>query len=169
MALINGESQPGRRRISLAHELGHWLSGDAYDTAASSETEKLLNAFAVHFLAPRAGVRRKWFEREDWSLRDRALAVASYFRLSWTAAITHLKNLNLINFQQDEALRAEEPRRGDFARLQIPWEPELECPYLSPQLTNAIVVGLESGQIDAFREMELLRGTVSMNKLRALV
>nr|NLI50360.1 helix-turn-helix domain-containing protein [Propionibacterium sp.] len=71
-AVINGDAEPGRRRMTLAHELGHWLFGDAFDVDATLDTEKKINAFAIHFLAPRAGVRDVWAQHSAWSVRDRA-------------------------------------------------------------------------------------------------
>lgn len=54
-AVVNGDTDSGRRRMTLAHELGHWLCGDAYDVWARDDRERMLNSFAIHFLAPRAG------------------------------------------------------------------------------------------------------------------
>ena len=44
--------------MTLAHELGHWICGDAYDGSTGDDHEKMINAFAIHFLAPRAGVQK---------------------------------------------------------------------------------------------------------------
>jgi transcriptional regulator with XRE-family HTH domain len=57
VALVNGCIDPGRRRFSLAHELGHHLFGDAYapeiTISGSDDMERLINAFAIHLLLPR--------------------------------------------------------------------------------------------------------------------
>ena len=54
-AVVNGDSPPSRRRMTLAHELGHHICGDAYALEASRDSERIINSFAIHFLAPRAG------------------------------------------------------------------------------------------------------------------
>ena len=43
-AVINGDVGSGRRRMTLAHELGHWLFGDAYDAQASFDNEQMINS-----------------------------------------------------------------------------------------------------------------------------
>lgn len=84
---INGDLDSGRRRMTLAHELGHWLCGDAYDAVAGTDSERMIFSFAIHFLAPRSGVVRAWNSRADWSNRDRALAVGAAYHLSWSATV----------------------------------------------------------------------------------
>jgi IrrE N-terminal-like domain len=85
--VAGGGVRSGRRRMTLAHELGHWLCGDAYDGSPGDDHEKMIMSFAIHFLAPRAGVVKVWNEHSEWSTRDRALAVGAKFRLSWKAAV----------------------------------------------------------------------------------
>lgn len=165
VAVINGDAAAGRRRMTLAHELGHWLFGDAYDTGASLDSERMINSFAIHFLAPRAGVTRIWSEHLDWSLRDRALAVGVAFRLSWSAAISHLCNLSLISFSQREGLSTSEPRSGDYLRLGLAWTEELRSPYLSPGFTAACLTGYTSFQLTQSRVLELLRGSLRAEDL----
>jgi transcriptional regulator with XRE-family HTH domain/Zn-dependent peptidase ImmA (M78 family) len=164
-AVINGDAPPGRRRMTLAHELGHWLSGDAYDAEASIDSERMINSFAIHFLAPRAGLYKVWNERPDWDLRDRALAVGASFRLSWSAALGQLRNVDIIDQGAHRRLADEEPRRGDFLRLGLKWVDELISPYVSPGFASASVNGYVSGRLTAARTVELLRGTLEIDDL----
>lgn len=160
-AVINGDASAGRRRMTLAHELGHWLSGDAYDQSASPDTEKLISSFAIHFLAPRAGVQAAWDRHSNWGVRDRALSVGASFRLSWSATVGQLRNLGLIDSVQRTALIDEDPRSGDYKRLGLSWTDELTAPYLSPGFAAACLNGFVSGRLTQSRSLELLRGTVS--------
>jgi transcriptional regulator with XRE-family HTH domain len=164
-AVINGDAPPGRRRMTLAHELGHWLSGDAYDSEASIDSERMIYSFAIHFLAPRAGLRKVWNEHPDWDLRDRALAVGASFRLSWSAALGQLRNLNIINQMDHQRLADDEPRHGDYLRLGLRWVDELSGPYVSPGFASASVNGYVSGRLTAARAVELLRGTLEIDDL----
>jgi len=161
VAVIIGDDGSGRRRMTLAHELGHWLFGDAYDTEASLDNEPMINSFAIHFLAPRAGVTRVWSEHSDWSLRDRALAVGVAYRLSWSATISQLRNIELISYEDRERLSTTEPRSGDYLRLGLSWNDELEYPYLSPGFIAACLTGYTSSGITEARVLELLRGLLS--------
>lgn len=160
-AVINGDAPPGRRRMTLAHELGHWLCGDAYDSQASADSEKMINSFAIHFLAPRTGVYAVWRSNPHWPGRDRALAVGASFRLSWSAAIGHLRNVELISHDEHRTLSSNEPRAGDYARLALSWTDELASLHLSPGFTSACLNGYVSGRLTSSRTIELLRGTLT--------
>ena len=164
-AVLNGDIPAGRRRMTLAHELGHWIFGDAYDSEASISSEQMINSFAIHFLAPRAGVVRVWNEQKSWATRDRALAVGAEFRLSWSAAVSQLRNLGLIDYDQHRALSDDEPRRGEYLRLGLAWTEELAAPYLSPAFTAAVLTAYTDGRLTAARSLELLRGTLSADHL----
>jgi transcriptional regulator with XRE-family HTH domain len=164
-AVINGDADSGRRRMTVAHELGHWLFGDAYDTQAGGDNEQMINSFAIHFLAPRAGVTRVWTDLNDLPERDRALAVGVAFRLSWSATISQLRNLDLIPHQERDRLASQEPRKGDYLRLGLSWTDELQAPYLSPGFIAACLTGYESGSLTSARTLEFLRGQLTAEDL----
>lgn len=163
-AVINGQSPPGRRRMTLAHELGHWLSADAYDDAAPLDTEPFVRSFAVHFLAPGPGLRTVWEHHSD-PPRDRALRAAATYRLSWSAAVSQLCNTGLLSQAEHDTLRKSEPRRGDYLRLGLTWSEELASGYLSPQFCAACLTAYTHGTLTAARTLELLRGTVTADDL----
>lgn len=164
VAVINGDVDSGRRRMTLAHELGHWLCGDAYD-AAAADCEKMLFSFAIHFLAPRSGVTRVWYDHREWSNRDRALAVAAAYHLSWSAAVNQLHNLDLIDWNEAQTLFHREPRTGDYVHLKLTWAREPKSPYLSPNFAAACMEGYISGRLTPARTVELLRGTITRDDL----
>jgi hypothetical protein len=151
--------------MTLAHEFGHWLCGDAYDSQASLNSEKMINSFAIHFLAPRGGVHAVWDQREDWRIRDRALAVGASFRLSWSATLGQLRNINLITLDEHRALSEDEPRSGDYLRLSLSWADELASPYVSPGFAAACLNGYVSGRLTSDRTIELLRETLAKSDL----
>ncbi|MHB1712882.1 MAG: ImmA/IrrE family metallo-endopeptidase, partial [Acidimicrobiales bacterium] len=94
VAIVNGSTDPGRRRFSLAHELGHHLVGDAYEPTprlgAATDTERLLNTFAAYLLVPRSAAVATWNECSHQSSRHVAVALAVRFRVSWTVACNQL-------------------------------------------------------------------------------
>jgi len=165
VAVINGDVDSGRRRMTLAHELGHWLCGDAYDAMAATDCEKMIFSFAIHFLAPRSGVLRVWNSHNEWSNRDRALAVSATYHLSWSAAVGQLSNLGLIDWREREMLLDQEPRKGDYVHLKLTWEKEPKSPYISPGFAAACIEGYVSGRLTAARTVELLRGTMTRDDL----
>jgi transcriptional regulator with XRE-family HTH domain len=160
-SVVNGDAPTGRRRMTLAHELGHWLTGDAYDVQSSVDNERMINSFAIHFVAPRAGVAAVWRQHGDWPIRDRALAIGAVYRLSWSATLSQLKNLDLIERSEFEALSQDDPRAGDYLRLGLSWPDDLAGPYLSPGFAAACINAYASGQLTADRTLELLRGTLT--------
>ncbi len=164
-AVINGNAGSGRRRMTLAHELGHWLFGDAYDTQASLGNEQMINSFAIHFLAPRAGVAKVWSDHNDWPLRDRALAIGVAFRLSWSATISQLRNIGLVSHEERDRLSSSEPRSGDYMRLGLAWKDELDYPYLSPGFIAACLTGYTASKLTEARTIELLRGLLTTDEL----
>lgn len=164
VSVLNGDAPHGRRRMTLAHELGHWVTGDAYDARGSSD-ERMLNSFAIHFLAPRAGVYTVWDAQTDWPVRDRALAVGATFRLSWTAVLGQLRNLRLINQHELRTLEQQEPKRGDYLRRGLSWAEELQAPYLSPAFVTGCLMGFAARRLTTARTLELLRGTVLLDDL----
>jgi hypothetical protein len=151
--------------MTLAHELGHWLCGDAYDAVAGTDSEKMIFSFAIHFLAPRSGVVRVWNNHRDWSNRDRALAVGATYHLSWSAAVNQLRNLGLIEWTEYDSLLHHEPRKGDYVHLKLTWEKEPKSPYLSPGFAAACIEGYTSGRLTSARTVELLRGTMTRDDL----
>lgn len=164
-AVINGAAGSGRRRMTLAHELGHWLFGDVFDVQAPLDNEQMVNSFAIHFLAPRTGVNKLWAERSDMPLRDRALTVGVEYRLSWSATLGQLRNLDLVNHEQRDLLSRYEPKAGDYLRLGLSWADELAHPYLSPNLVAAVLRGYTAQTLTQAKTLELLRGILSVEEL----
>lgn len=168
VAVINGEADAGRRRMTLAHELGQWLFGDAYDSQGSLNSEQMINSFAIHFLAPRAGLLETWNAEPGRPARERALRAAAHYKLSWSAAVSQLRNLDLITHQERESLVADKPRAGDYMRLGLCWTEELRAPALSPGLSAAILNAYLDRALTPARALELLRGTLPSAGLPAL-
>ncbi|MFO6452453.1 MULTISPECIES: helix-turn-helix domain-containing protein [unclassified Aeromicrobium] len=163
--VINGQVPTGRRRMTLAHELGHWIFGDAYDSEASPQAEKMIDAFAIHFLAPRAGVTKSWNSHPAHSERDRALIVAFDFRLSWSATIAQLRNLGVISWRAHDEWAGFTPRAGDWLRLELERVEELEAPSLSPGFLAACLDAYSDDLLTEERTLELLRGLVRRDDL----
>jgi Zn-dependent peptidase ImmA (M78 family)/DNA-binding XRE family transcriptional regulator len=163
VAVINGTTDPGRRRFSLAHELGHHLTGDAYEPSprlGASDTERMFNAFAAHLLMPRSSVLSLWDEFAARSPRLAAIAVAVRFSVSWTAACNQLKNLGLIDSRERERLLGDDLRRGELFEFGERFAVELDPPSVPPAYARVVVSAYRRGQLTAARTVELLHGSV---------
>jgi len=163
VAVINGTADPGRRRFSLAHELGHHLTGDAYEPSprlGTSDTERMFNAFAAYLLMPRSSMLGIWGEFSAQSHRLAAIAVAVRFSVSWTVACNQLRNLDLIDSQERERLLENDLRRGELFEFGERFVVELDPPSVPPGYARAVVSGYRKRQLTAARTVELLHHSV---------
>jgi Zn-dependent peptidase ImmA (M78 family)/DNA-binding XRE family transcriptional regulator len=168
VAVVNGTTDPGRRRFSLAHELGHHLTGDAYEPSPRlgvPDTERMLNAFAAYLLMPRPSVLSVWSEFSAQSPRLAAIGVAVRFSVSWTAACNQLRNLDLIDFRERERLVADDLRRGELFEFGERFAIELDPPSIPPAYARAVVSGYRRGQLTAAKTVELLHQSVGEAEL----
>lgn len=163
VAVINGATDPGRRRFSLAHELGHHLVGDAYEPAprlGAGDTERMFQAFAAYLLMPRTAVLGLWEEFADQPVRRAAIAVAVRFSVSWTAACNQLRNLDLIDSRERERLVENALRKGELFEFGERFGIELEPPSIPPGYARSVVSAYRRKLLTAARTLELLHGTV---------
>jgi Zn-dependent peptidase ImmA (M78 family)/transcriptional regulator with XRE-family HTH domain len=172
VALVNGTADPGRRRFSLAHELGHHLLADEYTAdfglgTTRADREALINAFAVHFLMPRSSFCARWAELSaKWDDARLGLVVlAAEYRVSWSAAISHAVNLELISRSEFELLKVRRPTAADYFEVGVRFEEELRPVALAPAYSQAAVRAYRRGVISADRTIELLRRTVTAEDL----
>lgn len=167
VAVINGAVDPGRRRFNLAHELGHHLFADAYapevTISSGSDTERMINAFAVHLLLPRSGVEGVWRGFDDSRLA--ATAVAVRFRTSWSAVCSQLKNLGLIDEGRRADVVADPPTAADYVELGERWVSELDAPAIPPEYGRRVLRAYRDGRLTAARTTALLWGTVREEEL----
>jgi transcriptional regulator with XRE-family HTH domain/Zn-dependent peptidase ImmA (M78 family) len=164
-AVLGGQAEPGRRRWTAAHELGHHLLRDAYNTdvgvaATGSERERIIDAFAGEFLLPEADVVRAWDDhggRDDPQQPLRWLS-ASY-RVSWGAAVTAAARAHLVPAGRVRTLRAHSPTRGDLVRStgQEP-VPDLSVGTLGAKWRQAVLAAYLDRAISGSRTVEMLRG-----------
>lgn len=172
LAVINGEIAPGRRRATLAHELGHHLFGDAYSADWGTDTsaaERALDAFAGFLLLPRAGLTSRWHElrHEEHSARQSAIVASAEFRVSWSSALRALRHYELITPGERSQLEARSPTRADYLECGVRVTRELEPPYVATGVAAAAIKAYRSHWISADRVITMLRGQVDSDELPA--
>jgi Zn-dependent peptidase ImmA (M78 family)/DNA-binding XRE family transcriptional regulator len=168
VAVINGSTDPGRRRFSLAHELGHHLVGDAYEPSprlGGNDSERMLNAFAAYLLLPRTAVLDVWSDFAGSSVRRAAIAVAVRFSVSWTVACDQLRNLDLIESRERDLLVENDLRRGELFEFGERFVVELEPPSVPRAYASAIIAAYRHRRLTADRVVELLHDTVTEDDL----
>lgn len=171
VAVVNGEIDPGRRRLTLAHELGHHLFGDAYSVdwgTDTSDTEKALDAFAGFLLLPRAGIGGRWQElRAEHTPRQSAIIISAEFRASWGAALRHLRHYDLITRDEKTLLESKSPTRADYLECGVRVSEELQAPYVPTGVSAAAIRAYRSHRISAERVTAMLRGQIHIDELPA--
>lgn len=168
VAVVNGTTDPGRRRYTLAHELGHHLVGDAYEPSAhlaGTEGESMLNAFAAYLLMPRPAVVGVWNEFSGATARRAAIAVAVRFSVSWTAACNHLKNLGLIDSREREALVQNNLVKGELFEFGERFTVELDPPSIPQGYASSVIAAYRRKRLTPARTVELLHGTLGESDL----
>jgi Zn-dependent peptidase ImmA (M78 family)/DNA-binding XRE family transcriptional regulator len=169
VTIINGDTDSGRRRSTLAHELGHHLLGDAYSVdwgADTSATEQALDAFAGYLLLPRAGVTEHWRAlREKHALRQSAIILSAKFRVSWTAALLHLRAFDLITRDDQRLLASRSPTRADYLECNVRVVEELRPPYIPTGMAAAAIRAYRGHRLSAERVVTMLRGQVEIDEL----
>lgn len=165
VCLINGAADPGRRRFTAAHELGHFLFDDEYSaeaiTASSrSEREGLIDYFAAHFLLPEPALRQAWSSRGGHlDARGAAVEIAAEYRVSWRSLLTRLLESKLIDKDLRRQLFSSTPTKADFLARRIqPPQPDLEPPSVAPAVAEAILAAYYKDLITGDRALELLHG-----------
>jgi Zn-dependent peptidase ImmA (M78 family)/transcriptional regulator with XRE-family HTH domain len=166
VALISADSDSGRRRFTIAHELGHHVLADAYSTewvvgAGATEREKIINAFAIHFLMPRAAIGPRWKALHgDADPRGAAIRLAVEFGMSWSAACAQLHRVGCLSDQLHDALSLQKPTSVDLLERELTIHNDGSPPTVPPRYAAAVLRALNKGKLGRPRAVELLHGTV---------
>ena len=171
VALIGNARESGRRRFTIAHELGHHMLADKFAPewiigAGASDWEKVINAFAIHFLLPRQAAEQRW-KQHDGNVhpRDATIRIAVEFGLSWSAACAQLQRVGCLIGLSYEAIAHTPPRQLEFIELELMVRSDVNAPLVPPSYAAAVVRALKKGKIGPNRAIELLHGTAKQSDL----
>lgn len=172
VAVISGQAEPGRRRWTAVHELGHHLLQDEYHTdagvaASRDEREQVIDRFTEEFLLPEMDLRDAWNRVEEGeNHRDVLIDVAASYRVSWSAVVARARRVCLIDAVEARRLKAHTPVRGDFLAVHGSQPvPDLETGTTGPRWRRAVLTAWDQGVITAPRSVELLYGAVTGEEL----
>lgn len=166
VAVVGGGVNPGRRRATAAHELGHHLSGDEYSSdvsvsASTEQREKLMDAFAAELLLPAdaCAVRLKGVDGED--ARRELVRVCAEFRVSWSLALRALRRAG------DHRSFGDAPTDGDFleAHGSKP-DADLTTQTMAGAWVQACMAAVRADAITPSRAAEMMRTGVAAAELR---
>lgn len=169
VSLVNSNMKVGRRRLALAHELGHYLLADPYtvdwrvaDHANDAvPLESRLDRFARALLLPAAPITEQWREKVGRSgERSAAIVLASRFRVDMATLATRLKELGLADSETVASVRKYRTTQTDIVELNlhVPLE-ELDGTTVPRPFARAVLRLVRDERISRERALDLLQGT----------
>jgi len=166
-AVVSVRGDPGRRRATAAHELGHLVLGDEYSSdlgvhASRAERESVIDAFAAEVLLPISTFSKNASATEAIS-RDRLLQIAAMYRTSWSLAI---KQAEAAGFDIPKGWGRANPTKAEFLEA-LGWtpQPDLESVRVPPTFAQAVMQAWRTGRITRRRAVELMHGQIQEGDL----
>jgi transcriptional regulator with XRE-family HTH domain/Zn-dependent peptidase ImmA (M78 family) len=166
VAVVSLQGDPGRRRATAAHELGHLVAGDEYSNdlgvhASRAEREALIDAFAAELLLPSQVLNAERGASEGIS-RDQLIWLAARYRTSWSLAVGQAAHAGVLNAQARRDWGRSTPTRSEFMEA-LGWapQPDLEAIRVPPRYAQAVMEAWRSGAFTVTRVIELMHGQVS--------
>lgn len=170
VAVVSRTGEPGRRRATGAHELGHLIVGDEYSSdlgvsASRQEREDVIDAFAAELLLPSQAITES---RDGGGSVDRARLVelAALYRTSWTLALKQARHAGVIGRDDFRKLSADRPTRAEFMEA-VGWEPmpDLESVRVPPTYARGVMEAWRDNHITSVRAVELMHGQIERDDL----
>ncbi|WP_324191973.1 helix-turn-helix domain-containing protein [Nocardia puris] len=172
VAVVSSTRDPGRRRATAAHELGHMVLGDEYSSdlgggvaSARRDREAVIDAFAAELLLPVAAIRQSGPPTGD--PRAYLIELAARYRTSWTLAIRQAIVAGLID-PSDEVcwLSSSKPTHAEI-RQAVEWTPppDFDRVRVPPGYADAVLTAWTGNLITVARVIELMHGQVTRDDL----
>lgn len=163
VAVVNGSYQTGRRRLTLAHELGHYVFSDEYSTdwrvtePPAVRRECRIDRFARAFLLPAAALRSRWSGGDH--TRVDAVRLASEYRVDMATLARRLQELEIASPQELAVVRTTRTRQSDIVELGLIVADELSPPSLPDAYMKAVLNLYRREEVSAARALDLLLDT----------
>ncbi|MFC4125376.1 helix-turn-helix domain-containing protein [Nocardia rhizosphaerae] len=174
VAVVSRVGDPGRRRATAAHELGHMVLGDEYSSdlgggvaAAKSDREAVIDAFAAEFLLPADALRTVVGDND---LRAGLVTGSARYRTSWTLTLRQALAGGLIEKRDLSRWRgAPKPTRAELMQA-VGWapQPDLENVRVPPDYADAVLAAWRERKVTARRAIELLHGQLAIDDLAVI-
>lgn len=172
-AIVSLQSEPGRRRSTAAHELGHLVIGDEYSTdlgihSSRDDRERVVDAFAAELLVPTETVRDAVSGSETFDdVRTSLVQVAATYRASWSLVLRQAVHAAAVDDRQRLASRA--PTRAELMDA-VGWTPapDLHDVRVPQSVASAVMAGVRQGLITPQRATEISRGQINAADLGGL-
>ncbi len=164
-AVVSVTGDPGRRRTTAAHELGHFVLQDEYSNdlgihASRDDREKVINSFAAELLLPAAVVKQHAVGNS--CSREELIRLAAIYRTSWTLAVNQAVRAGVGEW----SLSRNRPTRAELLEA-VGWapQPDLESVRVPPAFAQAVLEAWRRSMITSERAIEMMRGELSISDL----
>lgn len=168
IAVVNGTRHVGRRRLTLAHEFGHYLFADEFsldwqvgNTDQARGREARIDHFARALLLPEQGLREAWADlgQRHHSEREAAIIAASQFRVDMSTLARRLSDLHLVNQSTMQRIRGYRTTRADIVDFDLLNHDELRPPELPRPYIEAVLRIYRREAVSSARALDLLLDT----------
>lgn len=167
VSVVSRLADPGRRRATAAHELGHLVLGDEYSadlgvSTSREERERVIDAFAAEFLLP-SGVLERVVTGD---LRGELIRLSAVFRTSWSLTVRQAGYVGLLDGDRLTKWFSEAPTRAEL-RDAVGWDPQpdLEGVRVPPSYAHAVMQALRQNFVTPTRAVELMHGEIGIDDL----
>lgn len=157
VAVVSRSADPGRRRATAAHELGHMVLGDEYSNdigvnASRRDRESVIDAFAAELLLPSEVVA-------EVDGRGSLVELAARYRTSWSLATHQAVHVGVIGPAEVQAWRQQRPTKAELSNA-IGWapQPDLESTRVPRRYATAVMDALMRNKVTPSRAVELMHG-----------
>ncbi|WET81870.1 XRE family transcriptional regulator [Amycolatopsis sp. QT-25] len=140
VSVVSRLAEPGRRRATAAHELGHLVLGDEYSTdlgvsTSREDRERVIDAFAAEFLLPSEVLEQ--VVKSD--LRSELIKLSAVFRTSWSLTVRQAGHVGLLDGGRVTKWFSDAPTRAEL-RDAVGWvpQPDLEGVRVPPSYAHAV-------------------------------
>ncbi|WP_448061215.1 helix-turn-helix domain-containing protein [Cellulomonas hominis] len=178
VSVVNGVLRVGRRRLALAHEIGHALVADDYtvdwrvDTgSAADHRESLFERFARALLLPDASVIgdwARWRGSAEEEFRAAVVRLASVYRVDMATLSRRLLELGLIDGKQAAQIRLTKTTRADIVELSLVVGEEMIVGQMPPGYESAVLRLYRREVVSEARALDLLFGAWEVDDLPVL-
>lgn len=164
VAVVSTMGDPGRRRATAAHELGHLIIGDEYSSdlgvsSSRADREAVIDAFAAELLLPVQAVVAGCGAGPV--TRDRLVEFAARYRTSWLLALRQAERAGVIDGATRRSWSEPRPTRAEFMEA-LGWtpQPDLDSVRVPPTYAHAVMEAWRANRITRSRALELMHGQI---------
>jgi Zn-dependent peptidase ImmA (M78 family)/DNA-binding XRE family transcriptional regulator len=170
VAVVSRFGDPGRRRATAAHELGHLVLGDEYSSdlgvhTSRADREAVIDAFAAEFLLPSAVISAE----EHRFDRGTLIRLAASYRTSWSLAVRQAVRAGALDQGDAAGWLPKTPTKAELLDA-TGWtpQPDLEWVRVPPSYAHAVLEARQQRLITTARAVELMRGQIEESDLPLL-